>query len=226
MGKIKAPSWVVLSPYERVLWIGRRSLRSMMKLSVAMVLFFILSIASFVLFPLIEPFVEEYILSRVSIPVMFIRIGLSGILFLIGLILLIKIMLIRISNEYVLTTKEIYVKKGIFSRKIDTIDLNWIKGVEIIQTPLGRLLNYGTIEILAPGADKKGITLIRIDGVADPIGVKRLIEKAMMKLTEIKEIEEELIRLREKFDIGEIDEKTYKEMKAKLEKELEKILLE
>lgn len=220
MDKPKVPSWVVLSPYERVLWVARRSLRSMLRLTVPMILLIMLSIISFTLFPLIEPVVNEYVSSRIGVSTFIIRIALSGILLLVGLALLVKIMIIRLSHEYVLTTKEVYVKKGILSRRIDTLDLNWIKGVEITQSLLGRILNYGNLEILAPGAREKEIARIRIEGVADPIGVKRLIEKAMEKFEELKELEEELIKLKEKYELGEIDEKTYKELKEKLEREL------
>lgn len=221
MAKVKAPSWVVLSGLERVVWVGRRSLKSMLKTVFATIILFLLGIGFFVFFPLIEPWIEEKLSPIIEIPMIFLRLGISGILVLFGLVLLLKIMIVRISNEYVLTTKELYIKKGIISRSISTIDLNWIKGVEIKQSIAGRLLNYGDLEIVAPGADRKGVTRIRLTGISDPIGLKRLIEKALLKSARIQELEREWVELKKKFELGEIDEKTFRELKRRLEKELE-----
>lgn len=227
MAKVKAPSWVVLSGLERVVWVGRRSLKSMLKIVFATIILFLLGIGFFIFFPLIEPWITEKLSPIIEsmpikeIPAFLLRIGVSGILVLFGFILLLKIMITRISSEYVLTTKELYIKKGIITRSISTVDLNWIKGVEIRQSFTGRLLNYGDLEIVAPGADRKGVTRIRLIGISDPIGLKKLIEKAILKSSRIQELEKEWIELKRKFELGEIDEKTFRELKRRLEKELE-----
>jgi uncharacterized membrane protein YdbT with pleckstrin-like domain len=59
--------------------------------------------------------------------------------------------LIMNTTEFVSTNKRVLVKKGIISRHITEIYLNKIEGALVTQSIMGRLFNYGILQIRGTG---------------------------------------------------------------------------
>lgn len=78
------------------------------------------------------------------------------------------------NNHYILTTRRVLHLSGIFNKNSLDSSLNKINDVQIGQSWFGRLLGYGTIEILtaADDADNK-LTFMR-----DPMQFKQLLNEA------------------------------------------------
>ena len=72
--------------------------------------------------------------------------------------------LARWSDEFVVTSKRIICKTGIFSRKTLEMNLNKIETVNVDQSIMGRLLGYGTITIIGTGGTRESFTDIAEPG--------------------------------------------------------------
>ena len=66
----------------------------------------------------------------------------------------------RWADEFVVTNKRVIVKTGLISRRTLEMNLNKIESVNVDQSILGRLLNYGTITIIGTGGTKESFTNI------------------------------------------------------------------
>lgn len=133
------PSWVTLTPEERVLWSSHPSLRSFgWGIAVAS------TIAGL---GLVGVVVFTGLLHLLSF------IPLCG-----GLAILGRIYLSYVSITYVLTTDEIYKKTGLLSRTVIQTRLNHVQNTAFTQSFLQRQLKYGTVEIATAGTD--GIELV------------------------------------------------------------------
>lgn len=73
--------------------------------------------------------------------------------------------------EQGVTNKRVVLKTGIVSRQSEEMKLSSIETVEIEQTVLGRMLDYGTVKVTGRGISD--LVFRRID---DPLWVKRQIE--------------------------------------------------
>jgi uncharacterized membrane protein YdbT with pleckstrin-like domain len=99
----------------------------------------------------------------------------SGLLLLpvlIGAVILLAVPLayLRIGNtDYVATTDSLYVKTGIFSTNIETVDLDRIQNTEYTQSFWGKQFGYGSIAISTAGS---GGAEISFDGIPDASAVR------------------------------------------------------
>ncbi len=59
----------------------------------------------------------------------------------------------RYFTEYSVTSQGVLVKRGIIRRKVSRLSIKKIEGVDLRQTILGRILNYGTIVVRGTGSD-------------------------------------------------------------------------
>lgn len=59
----------------------------------------------------------------------------------------------RYFTEYAVTSQGVLVKRGIIRRRVSRLSIKKIEGVELRQTILGRILNYGTIVVRGTGSD-------------------------------------------------------------------------
>lgn len=75
------------------------------------------------------------------------------------------------TTERVITNKRVIYKTGIISIRTEELKNNKIESVEIKQTILGRLLDYGTIEFSGTGTSK-----VYFDNVDSPSAVKSEID--------------------------------------------------
>lgn len=76
----------------------------------------------------------------------------------------------RYFTEYAITSQGVLVKRGIIRRKVSRISIKKIEGVELRQTILGRILNYGTIVVRGTGSD--AVVFYMVGG---PLGFQGLI---------------------------------------------------
>jgi uncharacterized membrane protein YdbT with pleckstrin-like domain len=75
-------------------------------------------------------------------------------------------------NEiYVVTNYRIIQVEGVFSRKVFDSSLEMVNDIMLTQSLIGRMLNYGTIEIIT-GSD---VGLNKLDALKDPFAFKRAI---------------------------------------------------
>jgi uncharacterized membrane protein YdbT with pleckstrin-like domain len=101
--------------------------------------------------------------------------------FLIGLVIIptifavIKAVHLHHSNRYLLTTRRVIVKKGLFSVKLTAALYDKITHLEVDQSFFDRvLLHHGTLIINTAGTNKEGIVLKYVDY---PMELKNLMER-------------------------------------------------
>jgi uncharacterized membrane protein YdbT with pleckstrin-like domain len=76
----------------------------------------------------------------------------------------------RYFTEYAVTSQGVLVKRGIIRRRVSRLSIKKIEGVELRQTILGRILNYGTIVVRGTGSDSVVFYL-----VGSPVNFQGLI---------------------------------------------------
>ncbi|HWU56317.1 MAG TPA: PH domain-containing protein [Rhizomicrobium sp.] len=97
----------------------------------------------------------------------------TALLFVLGLATFARMMLRQLSTEIGVTSHRFVEKYGLLSRHTNEIALPNIEGVRVSQSPLGRLLGYGTIRIEGTGVDSA-----TTPNIADPVGFVRAIQTA------------------------------------------------
>ena len=75
------------------------------------------------------------------------------------------------TTERVITNKRVIYKTGIISVRTEELKNSKIESVEIKQTVLGRILDYGTIELSGTGTSK-----VFFDNVDSPASIKTQID--------------------------------------------------
>jgi uncharacterized membrane protein YdbT with pleckstrin-like domain len=93
---------------------------------------------------------------------------IAFILIFSGLISLLNAFIFKISTELAVTTKRVIVKRGLIRR--DTLELNHskVESFQVNQSVLGRVLNYGSVEVLGTGGGKTPIP-----NIDDPLLFRR-----------------------------------------------------
>ncbi len=76
--------------------------------------------------------------------------------------------------EMGVTTHRLVRKNGIVARQTEEMQLDSVETVEINQGVMGRLFNYGTVEVTG-----RGTSGVSLEGVRDPLHVKKQIEEAL-----------------------------------------------
>ena len=66
----------------------------------------------------------------------------------------------RISSEFAVTTKRVIWKEGIIRRTTGEMNLGKIENVQVDQTVMGRILNYGTVALVGTGGTRESFALI------------------------------------------------------------------
>ncbi|MFD1634730.1 PH domain-containing protein [Haloplanus ruber] len=101
-----------------------------------------------------------------------------GVLILLG----VPFAYVRIQNtEYVVTTQSLYVKTGIFSTNIETVDLDRIQNTEFNRSFWGKQFDYGSISISTAGSSGAEISF---DGIPDAPAVRDRITELKRQRTE------------------------------------------
>lgn len=98
------------------------------------------------------------------------------LLFGVGLLIIGWHYLILKHTEYVITTKAIYHKQGLYSRDVQKIPISNIQDTGFRETAAGRFFGFGTLEISTAGS---GGVEMELQGVDDPQSVQSLLNKHM-----------------------------------------------
>jgi len=93
------------------------------------------------------------------------------IYFFVFLFFVIKNLITYFTTEYGITSTRVISKEGLIRRDIEEISLSSIESINVSQTIIGRLLNYGNIIISGRGTSK--VVFRDIDKVVD---VRKLIK--------------------------------------------------
>lgn len=98
----------------------------------------------------------------------------AGVFLLVcALISLLVIYATQKSSEFALTNKRVIFKTGLFSRKMVELQLNKADGMQIEQSLLGRMFNFGKVKVTSTGIVENFYP------VADPFGFKKKVNNAV-----------------------------------------------
>jgi hypothetical protein len=100
-----------------------------------------------------------------------------GLLLLLSVLWLLVRYLRWISTVYAITTHRVIIQKGILGREFDEIPIPQVRGVDVRQTVLQRMLRYGTIKVSSEG----GLSSVGNEdwvGIPRPFDFQRLVESA------------------------------------------------
>ncbi len=98
---------------------------------------------------------------------------LAFVVFILGLMSFARMMVVKATTEIAVTNSRIIYKRGLIARYIGEINIDRIEGVNILQSILGRILNYGRLAVRG-----MGIGEVILPPIADPIIFRQAIEKA------------------------------------------------
>jgi uncharacterized membrane protein YdbT with pleckstrin-like domain len=102
----------------------------------------------------------------------------NSFLIVIAVVIAILVSIDVLTSEYFISNKRIYFKRGLISRVLNDIKIEWITNIFVQQGIFGRILNYGDIGISSPGERSGAIGFI---GVSDPMKIKAIIEDTLTK---------------------------------------------
>ena len=91
-----------------------------------------------------------------------------------GLLLWIAAWVIYISTELAITNKRIIAKSGLIERKTMEMFLEKVESIQVDQSVLGRIFNFGSITISGTGGDKSPIK-----SISDPIQFRKAFMSAV-----------------------------------------------
>jgi uncharacterized membrane protein YdbT with pleckstrin-like domain len=97
----------------------------------------------------------------------------SFLVFIFGLLRFASMMIVKATTEIAVTTSRLVYKRGLVARHVGEISIDRIEGVNVFQTILGRLLNYGRVMVRGMGVGE-----VVLPPIEDPISFRRAIEKA------------------------------------------------
>ena len=96
--------------------------------------------------------------------------GLALLLLLVALYLLFRAWWERFTTEYAVTDRRVIYKRGLVWRSTMEMNMDKVSSVDVRQSILGRLLNYGTVEVYAIGGTSE-----EIKNVASPLDFRNHI---------------------------------------------------
>ncbi len=88
----------------------------------------------------------------------------TWIIFAVGLLWFVWLHLVRINTEMFVTTKRVVIKTGVIARKTIELNLKRVESFSVDQSILGRMFNYGTVNVLGTGG-----VVNKVKNVDDPL---------------------------------------------------------
>ncbi|GAA0473026.1 PH domain-containing protein (plasmid) [Halococcus dombrowskii] len=161
-----APKWLHLSTEEQVLWFGRPHWITILPTILLMVIMFAIAITGTVFLDRMDvgATVGSDFPGWISLlPLVIALIGLFG-----GVWVFLKWRY----TAYVITSGEIYEKRGIISQNIDHFRIERIQNTTCDQSIIERLLSFGNVVIYTAGSGKQDMIL---DNVPNPKQVDRTL---------------------------------------------------
>jgi uncharacterized membrane protein YdbT with pleckstrin-like domain len=95
-----------------------------------------------------------------------------GFCYILAIIIMLPSYIQYISSEFVVTNKRVVVKVGFIRRHTMETQLQKIEAIEVEQSVLGRICNFGTISIIGTGGTKEPFKNIN-----NPLGFRRAVEE-------------------------------------------------
>lgn len=95
-------------------------------------------------------------------------IGCAGLV----LILLLILVFVRYRRLYTITNYSVIMRIGLVANNTNEMEIRHIRGINIRQSVVERLLGIGTLEISSAAADSAEVVF---SGIQDPIAVKEMI---------------------------------------------------
>ncbi|MPZ36904.1 MAG: PH domain-containing protein [Rhizobiales bacterium] len=96
--------------------------------------------------------------------------GLAGLLTVVALFLLIREWFGWWTTEVAVTNLRVIYKTGFINRRTNEMNMDKVESVQVDQSILGRILDYGTVTITGTGVGLETLT-----GVAQPIDLRNSI---------------------------------------------------
>lgn len=121
-------------------------------------------------------FLALVVLSLLSLDIVMQDMYRYGVLAIGGLLLLssffefLKSFIKQLTTEIAVTDKRVIRKIGLIARETEEMNINQVESVEVNQSVLARLLNYGTIQVNGTGHGMDRIAYVR-----DPLGLRSSI---------------------------------------------------
>src|SRR3954453_18258846 len=112
------------------------------------------------------------VLSRMTLTdsVIWLRLISAAVIAIVGLYWTVRAWFHRLTTETDVTNRRIVHKTGFIKRRTFEIALDKVESVDVNQTIMGRLLNYGDVTILGVGEGKETISTI-----AEPLAFRNAI---------------------------------------------------
>lgn len=95
------------------------------------------------------------------------------IVFVLGLFSFAQMMVIKATTEIAITNNRLIYKRGLIARQVGEISIDRIEGVNVLQTIMGRLFDYGRLAIRG-----MGIGEVVLPPIENPIKFRQAIDKA------------------------------------------------
>lgn len=99
---------------------------------------------------------------------------LAFLIFLLGLYTFAQQMIVKATTEMAITNRRMVIKRGLLARRVAEMEIHRIEGVDVVQSVLGRLLNYGRVMVRGMGVGEIGLPLV----LDDPIAFRKAIDVA------------------------------------------------
>ena len=95
------------------------------------------------------------------------------IAFVLGLLSFAQMMVVKATTEIAITNTRLVYKRGLVARQVGEMSIDRIEGVNVLQTILGRIFNYGRLAVRG-----MGIGEVVLPPIEDPIAFRQAIERA------------------------------------------------
>ena len=79
----------------------------------------------------------------------------------------------RATSEFAVTSRRVIIKVGLVSRRTVEMNLEKVESIGVDQGIVGRILDYGMIEVVGTGGTREPFRAIR-----DPLGFRRAVTEA------------------------------------------------
>ncbi|PSQ41962.1 hypothetical protein BRD14_05360 [Halobacteriales archaeon SW_5_68_122] len=166
------PDWVTLTDDETVVWRGGPSTARVVQELLGETLLVVVGIAVVAVGSGAVAAVDPPTLS--AVPLGLVGVGLAVVL--LGVVLGVVTYLRFRAIVYLITTSELYRKRGLFSRSVRNLRLERVQDSGFRQSAVQRLLGYGTVHVSTAGG---GGVELRFRHVTDPEAVNGRIARQL-----------------------------------------------
>ncbi len=166
------PDWVTLTAGEEVVWTAPPSVRPYV-VEMLVPLAFVLAGPAV----LVVPVDGLPLVGRLpgAVPGLA-KVGTAGLFVAVGLVGVGAELLRWYSHQFLVTTEEVYHKRGVVSRDVTNVPLDRVEHTTFTKSPLGRLLSYGDVHVATAGTDITEVVFTKVD---DPDDVVERITRQM-----------------------------------------------